>query len=156
VLLEDLQEAKKDPHNFIFERIGELKNEIDLMREESKLKIDDEANRIIEILVAYEAKCQANLTSVDFTKRTDSLDRLCKEISEDMVRWQAALGKFDSPKHVWMGIRNMGSLHCIDLKASLASFKNFLLLHQIDDYKLSMLVYYHWELSEPQSTNESI
>jgi hypothetical protein len=44
----------KDPENFIYEEINELKRKVDLDREKSKKEIDELANDLIQQLESYE------------------------------------------------------------------------------------------------------
>ena len=62
--IEKLAVLLKDPENFIYERINELKRQVDLDREKSKKEIDELAHDLIRQLESYEkqfkAECKKN------------------------------------------------------------------------------------------------
>jgi hypothetical protein len=53
-LLDQLEVFKKDPYYSIYASIADLKSETDLLREEFKLRIDEQADGIIQELNKYE------------------------------------------------------------------------------------------------------
>jgi hypothetical protein len=59
-LIESIQHLKNDPTLYINEMIGEIKNAIDLRRDELKLQIDEEAQVLIDELAEYEEDCDVN------------------------------------------------------------------------------------------------
>ena len=56
---QNLEAIVKDPDNFIYEEIGELKRQVDLDREKSKIEIDKLADDLIQQLESYEKKFKA-------------------------------------------------------------------------------------------------
>ena len=60
-ILAHMDLLRNDPFFFINDCIGEIRRSVELKREELKLKIDSEANRIVDELNAYEQTCKTNL-----------------------------------------------------------------------------------------------
>ena len=54
--IRNLQTILKDPENFIYEEINELKRQVDLDREKPKGEIDELADDLIQQLESYEKK----------------------------------------------------------------------------------------------------
>ena len=56
---QNLEAIVKDPENVIYEEIGELKRQVDLDREKSKIEIDKLADDLIQQLESYETRLKA-------------------------------------------------------------------------------------------------
>ena len=84
--IEKLEAILKSPDNVIYEEIHELKRQVDLDREEMKLKIDTLANDLIQQLDSYEARFKAeykkNLDSVYYNDLVESARRQLTENEE--------------------------------------------------------------------------
>jgi hypothetical protein len=63
--LDEFKLFQNDPYYFVNKTIGELKREVDLMRDQFKLKIDQKADELIQELEQYELECKSNLHSID-------------------------------------------------------------------------------------------
>jgi hypothetical protein len=68
----DFHLLKKDPCCLISADIGELKSEIDLLREQFKFNIDEHAKKVIEELDEFEKECQQNVKSRETNESKDA------------------------------------------------------------------------------------
>jgi hypothetical protein len=94
-IIESIQHLKNDPTLYINETIGEIKNAIDLRRDELKLQIDEEAQVLIDELDEYEEECKANLISKEFTDTSLELGEFLRSMSTDLDKWQSQLDIFE-------------------------------------------------------------
>ena len=79
----NLESILKDPENYIYEEIAELKRQVDLDRERLKSQIDDLANDLIQQLEAYEASFRAEYKSnVDLKHYNDLVESSRKQLAE--------------------------------------------------------------------------
>ena len=73
--IENLETILKDPENYIFEEISELKRQVDLDRERLKNEIDDSANDLIKQLESYEKKFMAEFkANIDLDSYSDLVE----------------------------------------------------------------------------------
>ena len=79
-----LNDLIKDPKNFIFETISNLKRDVDLRREKLKAKIDEISNQMIDKLDNYQKECYENIDKIKLDEKTKDL---VKEIESDLVEW---------------------------------------------------------------------
>ena len=79
----NLERILKDPENYIYEEIAELKRQVDLDRERLKSQIDELANDLIQQLEAYEASFRAEYKSnVDLKHYNDLVESSRKQLDE--------------------------------------------------------------------------
>ena len=62
---------KIDPNVYVFDYYGEIRNRVDLHREELKKEIDKRSDEIIQDLKEREEKCKENLSKIDKTNIDD-------------------------------------------------------------------------------------
>ena len=74
----------KDPKNYIFKKISKLKRDVDLRREELKVKIDEISNEMIEKLNSFQQECYYNIDKIKIEEKTKDL---VKEIESDLDVW---------------------------------------------------------------------
>ena len=73
-LLDDFNRIRNDPGMRIHSVISDLKNKIDLRREELKNEIDQEALKMIEKLDEYEKECKDSIELDDINKMEENLE----------------------------------------------------------------------------------
>ena len=79
----NLEAIVKDPENYIYEEISELKRQVDLDREKIKSEIDDLADDIIEKLESYEQRFKAEFKSnIDLDHYNNLLESSKKQLAE--------------------------------------------------------------------------
>lgn len=103
-MMTSLRQILTDPELEVNRVIGELKNQIDLRREEAKQKIDDEALTLIGELDDYEARFRASRSknSLEVTTNNDEdLDEVFKSLDEDLRFWEAQLKLFNGSARRW-------------------------------------------------------
>ena len=81
--IEKLETILKDPENFIFDEIGELKRKVDLDREKLKSEIDALAEELIQKLESFEKEFKAEYkTNVDLKNYTALVESAKKQSTE--------------------------------------------------------------------------
>ena len=79
----NLEKILKDPENYIFEEISELKRQVDLDREELKSQIDDLADDLIKQLDANEKRFKAEYKAdIDFSLYDDLVNEFKSHSNE--------------------------------------------------------------------------
>jgi hypothetical protein len=90
---EKLTSILKDPENFIYEEISELKRQVDLDRERLKKEIDDLADDLIKQLESYEKKFKEEYKSnIDFSHYND----LVQQSEKDLLEYENMLNLFST------------------------------------------------------------
>ena len=83
VEIKNLESILKEPQNFIYEEISELKRQVDLDREKLKSQIDSLADELIKKLESYEAMFKAEYkTNVDLEYFNDLVESSRKQLNE--------------------------------------------------------------------------
>ena len=81
--IQKIEAIVKDPKNFIYEEISELKRNVDLDREKLKCEIDDLANDLIQQLEKYEKKFKEEYKSnIDLDHYNEIIASSKKQLSE--------------------------------------------------------------------------
>lgn len=102
-MLDEIDLIKRDPCFYICEIIGELRKEIDLKKEELKMKIDEEAEVLIIEMNEYESECKKNLKAFEFLVRANELDTNTKEVRMKLKEWLGDLRRFKINELKWRG-----------------------------------------------------
>ena len=83
VEIEKLAAILKDPENFIYEEISELKRQVDLDRERLKYEIDEQADGLIRQMESYEKRFKAEYkANVDLEHYTGLVESSRKKLIE--------------------------------------------------------------------------
>ena len=67
--------VKIDPDVFVFDYFAEIRNKVDLHREELKKEVDQKSNEILHQLKEREQKCKSNLSKVEKKNFNESKER---------------------------------------------------------------------------------
>jgi hypothetical protein len=119
----------QDPDFFINQAIGELKKETDLLREEFKLQIDEQANAIIKELDEYEQKCKK------YQQVKLEIDKNVRRLSDQLPEWKKHVTSFDSGETKWSQVKEACELETDTIEANLDNYKEALLLHKLHEYQ---------------------
>ena len=92
-VLDELKRLRDTPDLEISQSIGEIRNKIDLKREEAKKKIDDDAMELIQELDEYEAKCKREFSIHKYSTDAQCLNDELKLVQEEINSWIKALNK---------------------------------------------------------------
>ena len=131
-LLEKLENLKKDPGEQVYSKISELRNKIDLRREQLKNKIDEDALSIIKQLDEYEKECMANISS--FKAEIENNLKLY-DWKEDVNRWRQQMQTFEKDIDMWKKIHEESSFKYDEMRKAFNKFHKALFLQRINDYK---------------------
>jgi hypothetical protein len=135
-ILGDIDLLKKDPFYFINESINEIRNDVEIKREELKLKIDLEANRIVQELNAYEQTCKTHLENSDFVNKSSELETNVKEIRDKLSQWLDEFKTIDSNEEKWKCMKEQSDKIIFDLESKVIALKQDLLLDKLKEYQL--------------------
>ena len=91
--LKEFEVLLKDPQFLTYETISELKNKVQLKREELKLIIDQEAKKLIDKLEEYERQSKEYLSSNEFKVESEKLETELKSAHSNLNSWLASLNK---------------------------------------------------------------
>lgn len=83
-LLDRFDKIKNDPETRIKEEISEIKNKVDLRREELKQEIDKESLEMIEKLDDFEKDCIASI------KSDPKLNKKLEKWKYSLIQWESA------------------------------------------------------------------
>jgi hypothetical protein len=134
-IVNDLNLFHKDPYFLVNKRIGELKSETDIIRDQFKLSIDQKANALIKELDEYEQECKRNLDSNDVGKKLEQIAVKIVAIKDELTKWQNSLNCFDSDEKEWAGIREKSSQIKQELETKLNEYEDEFLLKKLSDYQ---------------------
>jgi len=92
--IEKMSSLLKDPENFIYEEISELKRQVDLDREQLKNQIDELADDLIKQLDSYEKMLRTDYKSnIDFSHYND----LVQQSEKELLEYKNMLNLFSTP-----------------------------------------------------------
>ena len=132
-LVSEARRIRQDPELEIHRVIGELKNRVDLRREELKQQIDNDALELIEELIEFENECK---TKKSFAQHSYKLELLMKSFESDLIRLKSDLVSFKKNVQKWKEISARSDMILKSLKGDFIEFKNSLFCNKLDDYKL--------------------
>ena len=85
--LKEIEVLLKDPFFYTHERITELKDNVQLKGEELKLRIDQEAKKLIDKLEEYERQCKEYLSSNEFKEESKKLESEMEIAQSNLDSW---------------------------------------------------------------------
>ena len=131
-LYKTFEKLKNNPEDKVCSIISELKNQIDLRREELKSQIDKDALSLIKKLDEYEVECKANIASIkDEVEKSNKLN----EWKDDLDGWHKQMRTFKKDFNMWMKIHEASSSKFEEMNTAYIKFYKDLFLNRLDDYK---------------------
>lgn len=130
--LEQLSPIKNDPETRIHAVLSDLRNKVDLRREELKQEIDRKALETIEQLNQFEKDCKASIKS-DNSSLDNKIDRWKNDLEESRL----ALKTFKRNTEKWNEISDKMLSHLQDLQSEFKKFNENLFLNRLDEFKFS-------------------
>ena len=131
-LLERFNKIKNDPDTRINEEISELKNQVDLRREELKLKIDKESLEMIEIIDGFAKECKLKAATL---KSDSKLDEKLKNWKNSLEQWQQSLDTFERNIDNWNRVSKESTSNLKDLHIEFINFNRELFLNRLIEFK---------------------
>ena len=124
-MIDKVENLKKDPENFIDEYFNKIINEIDLFREESKLKIDRCHESCFNEIQMLKKDCLMSLNKELTTQNQDT-----EKFESYLAFWQQRLKipNLSDNYYSFQNIKSNVDSSCLALTRSLEVFKNDLLL----------------------------
>ena len=129
-LFDDFEKLINNPEMTLHNEFNELRNKVDLRREELKFGIDEDALKIIDQINEYETECKANLLSImSEENKPDIESRKVK-----MGLWKTQLDKPQSDIQFWENINNEIGEHLETFKSDYEDFEDRVFLNRYYDY----------------------
>ena len=128
-LLDKFNKIKNDPEMRIYSVISELKNKVDLRREEMKQEIDKEALKMIEKLNEYQKECKMKMKIDPDSK----LDEKLEDWKNNLKQWQIGLNTFDNINRERILAESTSELK--GLHSELLTFEESLFLNRLNQFK---------------------
>ena len=132
-LIEHFNRVKNDPEMRIHTVLSDLRNKVDLRREELKQDIDSEALKMIEKINEYEKDCKASI------KQDSKFDDMLIKWENDLKQSQDFLDTFKRNNKKWVEISNDTISRLKELQSEYIKFNNNLFLNRLDEFNNSNL-----------------
>ena len=142
--IERFETTKKQPDMRIHDYISQLKNQIDLKREELKNEIDQKCLSMIEKLEEFEKECMANVDSVK-SRFDDKLDEKLKKWKSKSEQFSNDLRSFESSK--WKKVKEELESHIKEIRSKLYDIDESLFLNRINE-----IIIENWLISQGLNT----
>lgn len=139
--LNKIRQAKQDPEMEIHSIIADLKNKIDLNREERKKKIDDEAQLLIDELDELERTCKANNSILENIKSSSDLKSLLIDFENDNANMKKELSFYVRNEEGWKAIVHVCSLKLKHLLTEYEEMKERFFQNRLFDCELKQTKY---------------
>jgi hypothetical protein len=121
--LNDYDNLKKDPNEYISAHYSKKRNNIDLAREKLIFKINQISESLISETNLQEKECKANLSKCNLSSFSNDLTNIKAEIS----KWEQEVKYLVVNDHLWTSITTNCSMHLEQLKRSRMEFEEKLL-----------------------------
>ena len=128
-LLEKFNRSKNDPEMRIHSVISELRNKVDLRREELKQDVDKEALKIIQKLDEFKKLCKESI------KSDSKLDEKLKIWENHLKEWNGDMNTFKRNTNRWDSILSQSTSYLKDLQSELIKFNDSLFLNRLNEFK---------------------
>lgn len=100
-LADQIESIQKDPSNYIHETISTMRTQVDIIREELKLAVDQKALQIIQDLNQYESECLSSLNTDQVKSTIEEIGQSLTNVKKDLARWTQRLNDFNSNANEW-------------------------------------------------------
>lgn len=132
-VFEQFDRIRNDPEARIHEVVSQLRNKVDLRREELKLEIDKEAMIIIEKIDKFEKECKSSIKSnSNLAERFDGW-------RNDLKRWKDSLSTFERNVDSWNRVLDESRAAIKELQSDFIQFNRGLFLHRLEEIKPSFI-----------------
>jgi len=115
--IQNIENLQKDPENYIFEYYEELKRQVDLRREELKLKLDNCSDEIIQSIESTKENC------IKLSKESKRLSTEIEESKEDLTKLIDRFDTFEIDNEKFETIRQSLTVLNGDLTRKLGEYK---------------------------------
>ena len=82
-----------DPNVYPYEKITDLKNDVQLKAEELKLRIDEEKSKLLDRLEKNQEQCKEYLSTKEFKEESKKFESEMKIAQSKLDSWNASLNK---------------------------------------------------------------
>jgi hypothetical protein len=135
-IIQEITEIKSNPISYITVSIEKLKMDLEMLREEKKLQIDEYIDKIVDELDKREAACKNDVDTNDYRDTLDYIDEEITKAVTDLNEWQQALNVFHFNENEWLRIKETSEKKALELEAEVKNLKRKLLLDKLSDVDL--------------------
>jgi hypothetical protein len=121
--IQNLSDLSKDPNNYVFEYVADLKNKVDSSREEKKVQIDKMSNAMIKRLEAFQEECYQNIKSQQIQETVAKTEKLVQETQTKMDAWENEVKLLVINESKWAEIHSKTKSLDIELHSAMTGFK---------------------------------
>lgn len=134
-LIDEFKRLRLNPELQISREVSELKNKIDMRREEEKKKLDEEAFALIQELDDYEILCKTRLNGkhLDVSKEIEELIYLSES---ELLSWEKEIKTLERNVRTWKLIHSESILRYDVLRKECVLFKQSLFSDKLGDFQL--------------------
>lgn len=119
-----------DPNYYINDVIEELKNDVFLKREQLKLEIDQESEKLIKMLEGYAIRCESYLNEDEFKSKRKNQELLVIQIQTKLNDWNTKLNQIKFDEEIWKNITNDCQKEKVKLETEIFSLRKSLLQNE--------------------------
>lgn len=130
--IKSLEFLTKDPVYFIKNSICELKNQVELKREQLKLEVDKKAEELLSKLNTYENECEQRLKTTNDLERMQEITRNCWAY---LSRRNNELNMFEIDLNKWKHISENVKKITQHVQTKIKKLKNSLMMNELDSYQ---------------------
>ena len=137
-----------DPLFETYEEIQEMKNEVFLKREELKLKIDQETDKLIDKLDDCFEKLKKNLNDEDFINRSNNLEERKQTSINRLENYRSEFDPLNNDEMFWRDLFIEIEIEMDMLRLYLEKMKNHLVSQKdLDELKSEVKIFNNWNFN---------
>lgn len=145
-LLSALHVYLSDPDFYINDVISELRNRVEIKREEAKLRIDHEAEKAIDELHLYEQECKSNAHRDDgrIKAASERLQKSLVAIKEELDQWLEQLSRSNDAttitadevkgEDIWVKIKVKSEKRMAMIAREIEMLKGELMMNRLNEF----------------------
>lgn len=138
--LSEFEQVRLDPLKHIAEVVEARRNEVNLMRSELKLRIDDQAERILHDLDEYEKECALSVNKEYEFEVGNDLEAEIRRVQVRLEKWLVELNVLKGDETKWEKVREESEKMMKHLELKLNEFKNDLMLNRSIEFEMTKSV----------------
>ena len=131
-LLDEFNLLQKDPVFFTHEKISKLRNRVLLSSEQFKLKLEENTQKLLDILQKFEDDCKTYVLSSDYKSKHEEIQRTINSVKSKLDEWMSNLNELKFDETSWKVIQEESCTKCKEIVQDLKGYKQSLLLDQYE------------------------
>jgi hypothetical protein len=131
VSLEKLESLVEHPESFISAKIGELKSQVRLKRDELVQEVECKCEQILLGLDSYERECTSSLDRLEASRK--KIDTFLEKKKSTLEKSMDHVKSFEAPK--WKSILEKIELDAKEVASKMEQFERFTLMNSFEEHK---------------------